>query len=572
MQPLASFFTAYRTHGPCSAASFSPIEIPVRCPAFVRFYKVAKRRLDDISTVAAAMAIDRDARRSRVRARAVRVFGGVAATPLASWEAGAGRRRPALERGCRRACAAGLERVLEPMTDHRGSKEYRREVSKSLVEKILVGASRHDDRRSSPVPHESARGHVTGDALVYRRPRRDGFPRLLHAWPVTAPHAHALVTSLDARRHFDEPGVVTVLTAADVPGEGDTGPARHDEPLFPTEVMFHRQPVAWVLGETARGAQTRRRARACRSTSRCPPILTIEQAIEARKLPDRAVAPAQRRHVGASSRARAAIDGELAIGGQEHFYSRDAGRHRLDRRERRRRRCTRRRSTRPETQDDRARACSASRGIRSTVECLRMGGAFGGKEVQANAVGRDRRARRVEDPAPGPRAADARARHGADRQAPSVPGALRRRISTPTADSGAQLAALFRRRLEPRSLRADHVALALSLRQRLSLCRPSRPSGACAARTRRRRRRSADSADRRRWSAIEDILSQAAQRLSLPADVDPRAQLLSRRATRPTTAQPVCEADRIQTIWHQLKETSAFDARPRRGRGVQRAA
>jgi xanthine dehydrogenase small subunit len=39
-----------------------------------------------------------------------------------------------------------LERVLEPMSDHRGSKEYRREVSKSLVEKFWLD-SRHDDRR-----------------------------------------------------------------------------------------------------------------------------------------------------------------------------------------------------------------------------------------------------------------------------------------------------------------------------------------------------------------------------------------------------------------------------------------
>ena len=39
-----------------------------------------------------------------------------------------------------------LERVLEPMSDHRGSKEYRREVSKSLVEKFWWD-SRHDDLR-----------------------------------------------------------------------------------------------------------------------------------------------------------------------------------------------------------------------------------------------------------------------------------------------------------------------------------------------------------------------------------------------------------------------------------------
>jgi xanthine dehydrogenase small subunit len=39
-----------------------------------------------------------------------------------------------------------LDRVLSPVTDHRGSKEYRREVAKSLVEKFWW-ESRHDDRR-----------------------------------------------------------------------------------------------------------------------------------------------------------------------------------------------------------------------------------------------------------------------------------------------------------------------------------------------------------------------------------------------------------------------------------------
>ena len=48
-----------------------------------------------------------------------------------------------------------------------------------------------------PVPHESARGHVTGEAL-YTDDLIARFPGLLHAWPVMAPHAHALVASIAA--------------------------------------------------------------------------------------------------------------------------------------------------------------------------------------------------------------------------------------------------------------------------------------------------------------------------------------------------------------------------------------
>jgi len=70
---------------------------------------------------------------------------------------------------------------------------------------------------------------------------------LLHAAIVRSPHAHARVVAIDADRARALPGVLAVLTAADVPGENDTGPARHDEPLFPAEVSFHGQAVAWVV-------------------------------------------------------------------------------------------------------------------------------------------------------------------------------------------------------------------------------------------------------------------------------------------------------------------------------------
>lgn len=98
------------------------------------------------------------------------------------------------------------------------------------------------DRPTSPavgreVPHESATAHVTGTAL-YTDDLLARTPNVLHAWPVNAPHAHALVTRLRVEGAYTVPGVVKVLTAADVPGINDAG-VKHDEPLFPTEVMFY---------------------------------------------------------------------------------------------------------------------------------------------------------------------------------------------------------------------------------------------------------------------------------------------------------------------------------------------
>jgi xanthine dehydrogenase small subunit len=132
--PLASFFTGYRRTALARAEMLTTIEIPRPLPEFTRFYKVAKRRLDDISTVAAAMALDRDTT-GRVR-RARFALGGVAATPLLVAEAedallGQPWNDAAVER-----VQAVFDRTLTPMSDHRGSQAYRLEVSKSLVEKF----------------------------------------------------------------------------------------------------------------------------------------------------------------------------------------------------------------------------------------------------------------------------------------------------------------------------------------------------------------------------------------------------------------------------------------------------
>ena len=101
----------------------------------MRFYKVAKRRMDDISTVAAAMAMDWDA--SGKIARAWFAFGGVAAVPLrvpAAEETMLGQRwnDAAVER-----VQTALGKTLEPISDHRGSAEYRLAVAKSLIAKFL---------------------------------------------------------------------------------------------------------------------------------------------------------------------------------------------------------------------------------------------------------------------------------------------------------------------------------------------------------------------------------------------------------------------------------------------------
>jgi xanthine dehydrogenase large subunit len=232
---------------------------------------------------------------------------------------------------------------------------------------------------SAPIPHESATGHVTGQAL-YTDDVLGRFPNALHAWPVLAPHAHARLTSLDVTDALHEPGVATALTDADVPGKGDSGAVRHDEPLFPREVMFHHQPVAWVLGETLDAAQ-RGAARVRAAYEPLPAVLTIEAALAADSFLTEPLQIA-RGDLSALASSRLRVDGELSIGGQEHFYletqaaiawldeSGGVAVHSSTQHP-------------SETQAVVARVLGLAQ-HRVTVECLRMGGAFGGKEVQAN--------------------------------------------------------------------------------------------------------------------------------------------------------------------------------------------
>jgi xanthine dehydrogenase small subunit len=133
---LSTFFTGYRQTALQPGEMLTAIEIPAPMPQELRFYKISKRRLDDISTVAAAMALDRDASNHVTRARFC--FAGVAATPLRLTEAetsvvGRPWNQAAVER-----VQQVIDRTLVPMSDHRGSKEYRLEVSKSLIDKFFA--------------------------------------------------------------------------------------------------------------------------------------------------------------------------------------------------------------------------------------------------------------------------------------------------------------------------------------------------------------------------------------------------------------------------------------------------
>jgi xanthine dehydrogenase large subunit len=212
----------------------------------------------------------------------------------------------------------------------------------------------------------------------------DLWPRTLgvaHAWPVMAPHARARVRAIDTRAAAAMSGVLAVLTGVDVPGTNDVGPIRRDEPLFPEEVSFHGHAVAWVVAETEDEARLASEAVRVQYEPLAA-ILSIADALRAgayltdpermrRGQPEEALLAAPRR-----------LEGEIFLQGQEHLYlETQAALAWVDESGGVFVQSSTQHPT--ETQEIVARVLGLP-AHSVVVQCLRMGGAFGGKEVQAN--------------------------------------------------------------------------------------------------------------------------------------------------------------------------------------------
>ena len=97
--------------------------------------------------------------------------------------------------------------------------------------------------------HDSAAKHVSGRATYIDDLRElDG---TLHLYVAMSARAHARVLRLDVERVARAPGVVRVLTAADIPGENDCSPVFGDDPIFAAgEVQYAGQSLFAVAAET----------------------------------------------------------------------------------------------------------------------------------------------------------------------------------------------------------------------------------------------------------------------------------------------------------------------------------
>lgn len=234
-----------------------------------------------------------------------------------------------------------------------------------------------------PLPHDSGPLHVTGQARYI-----DDVPLprdTLHLAFGLSPAARGRIAAIDLSAVRAAPGVVAVLTADDLPFANDVSPNPMPEPMLATgEVHYVGQPVFLVVAESHLAA--RKAARLGRiEVAEEPPILTLDQALAAESRFEGGPVVWQKGDAEAAlAAAPHRLRGSFEMGGQEHFYlegqvaaalpQEDGGMHILS-------------STQHPTEIQHKVAEAIGRHMNDVrVETRRMGGGFGGKESQGNAL------------------------------------------------------------------------------------------------------------------------------------------------------------------------------------------
>lgn len=172
---------------------------------------------------------------------------------------------------------------------------------------------------AKPLPHDAARLHVTGQARYV-----DDIPlpaNTLHLAFGLSSVARGRITGMDLSAVRAAPGVVMVVTAGDLPFANDVSPSAHDEPLLAIDAVHYvGQPIFVVAADSHRAA--RHAARLGRIIyAEEAPILTIDDALAANsRFEDGPRIYAKGDAAEAIAAAQHCVEGRFEIGGQEHFY------------------------------------------------------------------------------------------------------------------------------------------------------------------------------------------------------------------------------------------------------------
>ena len=351
----SSFYTGYRSNILAGDEVLINIKVPFtnNDEYFVAF-KQARRRDDDIAIVNSAFLFRVDI--NGIIRDANLAFGGMAPTtemPKATMDFMKGRlwNRETIEQ----ACDILLNEMPLPPDVPGAMVRYRRSLAISFLFKAFLSISQshgllnlpdewlsasepfkkheilsHQDEGSSvstvavgkSVIHKSAKKQATGEAVY-----TDDIPKYeneLHMAFVLSKESHAEILNIDAKKALAMPGVVDFISSKDLPvGKNNFCIS----PLFEDEQVFHDKKVTSV-GQIICGIVAINRDLAQEAAKlvqvqykKLPPIITIKEAIAAN-----AYFPNSHQSIltgdpeAAFQTCFKVIEGEMSVGGQEHFY------------------------------------------------------------------------------------------------------------------------------------------------------------------------------------------------------------------------------------------------------------
>lgn len=352
--PMTEFFKGYRTTALPTNAVLTSIRVPIASEKgeFIRAYKQAKRKDDDIAIVNAALRVSLDD--DNFVESVNLVYGGMAPTTVEAKHA------MSYLAGKKWGEAAVLEGAMSALEQDfnlkfgvpGGMPVYRKslafgffyrfwheivgilsgEIEEELVSEIKREISSGERDQDSTlayeqrvlgkgVPHVAAMKQVTGEAQY-----TDDIPRQigeLYGCLVLSTKAHAKILSVDSEPALEIPGVYTYVDHRDLasPELNCWGAPVCDEVFFAVDEVFTTgQPIGIVLANTQQQAAAG--ARAVRvEYEELPAILTMENAIEKESFYEHFRYIKQGNPIDeAMKTADHVFSGVARIGGQEHFY------------------------------------------------------------------------------------------------------------------------------------------------------------------------------------------------------------------------------------------------------------
>ncbi len=331
-------FLGYRSTAIAANEFIVSIKIPFNKPnEFIKSYKVAKRKDDDIAIVNCCLKIELD--NSQTIKLAKFSFGGVSAVIMRSKHL----ENYIIGKNIKELNIENMNLTEIAQRDFNlvysspgGMVEYRLamissflvkffneyDIAEKETEKFMVNKQSYPQSMMTyvgqPMTHLSALKQATGEAIYV-----DDIPKYaneLYGGLIlsTIPHGKIINIDFSAALALDE--VVDVITWKDVKGSNIIGPVAKDEELFASETIhFSGQLIALIIAKNQKIAQRASKLVKVQYET-LPHILTIQEAIEKDFFFSKPTVIKHGNIEAGFQSSEHILEGEVFLGGQEHFY------------------------------------------------------------------------------------------------------------------------------------------------------------------------------------------------------------------------------------------------------------